>query len=177
MPAPQFLLPGNNSGSMQPRRKFTAFLWLLPLAFLAVFYFYPLASIFKLSFERSQAGIAASFGEAIVSPSVRKVLGFTLWQAGLSTLLTLLVGLPGAYLLARFDFRGKSFLRALTGVPFVMPTLVVAAGFNALLGPKGWVNAAAMAVFHLSAPPIQFVNTLTAILAAHVFYNTTIPPF
>jgi thiamine transport system permease protein len=35
---------------------------------------------------------------------------------------------------ARYDFRGKSLLMALTGIPFVLPTLVVAAAFNALLG-------------------------------------------
>jgi len=105
---------------------------------------------------------------------MRGVLGFTIWQAGLSTLFTLILGLPGAYLLARFNFPGKSLLRAITGVPFVMPTLVVAAGFNALLGSRGWVNVALMSGLGLSEPPIQFTNTLTAILAAHVFYNTTI---
>jgi thiamine transport system permease protein len=86
----------------------------------------------------------------------------------------MLVGLPGAYLLARYDFRGKEILRALTGIPFVMPTLVVAAAFNALLGPRGWVNGALVALFGPSAPSIAFTNTLTAILVAHIFYNTTI---
>lgn len=150
------------------------FLWLLPLAFLALFYFYPLGSILGLSFAREEEGWFAPFLAASFSPSVRGVLGFTIGQALLSTLLTLLVGLPGAYLLARFDFRGKALLRALTGIPFVMPTLVVAAAFNALLGPRGWVNLALMALFDLPTPPIQFVNTLSAILVAHVFYNTTI---
>jgi thiamine transport system permease protein len=55
-----------------------------------------------------------------------------------------------------------------------MPTLVVAAAFNALLGPNGWLNLGLMQVFKLSGPPIQFTNTLIAILVAHVFYNTTI---
>ncbi|MCJ7701945.1 MAG: iron ABC transporter permease, partial [Anaerolineales bacterium] len=50
----------------------------------------------------------------------------------------------------------------------------VAAGFNALLGPKGWVNVILMSALNLSEPPIEFINTLTAILVAHVFYNTTI---
>jgi thiamine transport system permease protein len=63
---------------------------------------------------------------------------------------------------------------ALTGIPFVLPTLVVAAAFTALLGPRGWVNLALMALFDQPLPPIQFVNTLWAILIAHVFYNTTI---
>jgi len=55
-----------------------------------------------------------------------------------------------------------------------MPTLVVAAGFNALLGPTGWVNVALMRLFDLPAPPVGFINTLWAIVIAHVFYNTTI---
>ena len=56
----------------------------------------------------------------------------------------------------------------------MLPTVVVAAGFNALLGPRGWINLTFMHLFSLSNPPIQFVGTLGAILLAHVFYNTTI---
>jgi len=82
--------------------------------------------------------------------------------------------LPAAYLFARFDFPGKALLRALTAVPFMLPTVVVAAGFNALLGPRGWLNLGLMNVFGLEVPPIQFVGTLGAILLAHIFYNTTI---
>jgi thiamine transport system permease protein len=149
-------------------------LWLLPLGFLGVFYFYPLGSIIQLSFSRGEGNALVSFWNALTTPTVRDVLGFTIWQATLSTLLTLLLGLPGAYLFARFQFRGKDFLRALTGVPFVLPTLVVAAGFNALLGPNGLVNTLLMDLFSLSSPPINFLYTFPAILVAHVFYNTTI---
>ncbi len=148
--------------------------WLLPVIFFAVFYFYPLGNIFALSFSRSEGGILAPFLEAIQSKSIQKVLGFTVWQALLSTVLTLAIGLPGAYLFGRFNFRGKKLLRAFTGVPFVMPTLVVAAAFNALLGSRGWLNLGLMNIFDLAEPPIQFINTLGAILLAHVFYNTTI---
>jgi thiamine transport system permease protein len=106
--------------------------------------------------------------------SFRKVLWFTLWQAALSTLLTLAIGLPGAYLLARYDFRGKSFLQALFGIPFVMPTLVVAAAFYALIGPTGWINLGLMKALGLDTVPITLIHTIYAILLAHVFYNTTI---
>jgi len=157
-----------------PKTIKAAFLWLPPIAFLVLFYFYPISSILGLSLARSSAGLMTSFAEAFASSSVQKVLWFTIWQATLSTVLTLLVGLPGAYLLARYKFRGKSLLRALTGVAFVMPTLVVAAGFNALLGSRGWVNAGLMALFQMDQPPIEFVNTLGAILVAHVFYNVSI---
>jgi thiamine transport system permease protein len=156
------------------RQPWSLLLWLIPLVFLAVFYFYPLGSILLESFNRAEGGAGQAIAQLWQSESVRGVIGFTFWQAGLSTALTLLVGLPGAYLFGRYEFRGKSWLRALTGVPFVMPTLVVAAAFNALLGSRGWLNLGLMQLFGLSAPPLNLMNTLGAILLAHVFYNTTI---
>ncbi len=146
-------------------------LWLPPVVFLGLFYFYPLISILQVSLSRAEGFFP---WEVLFSSSILRVIGFTFWQAILSTLLTLLAGLPGAYLLARYDFPGKGLFRALTAVPFVLPTLVVAAAFNALLGPRGWLNLGLMALFDLSSPPLTFVNTLAAILVAHVFYNTTI---
>ena len=151
----------------------TAGLWAAPLVFLALFYALPMAQVLRLSLTRA-AGLAAPFAEALRSPLERDILGFTFLQASLSTLLTLLVGLPGAYLLARYSFRGRSLLLALTSVPFVMPTLVVGAAFQALLGPHGWVNLTLMNLFGLPQPPIAFLHSLTAILLAHVFYNTSI---
>jgi len=118
--------------------------------------------------------VLAPFYEAITSASIQKVIEFTFWQAILSTGLTLLLGLPGAFLLARYKFRGKPVIQALAGISFVLPALVVAAAFNALLGPRGWVNMAWMAAFDLSQPPFHFLNSIWAILVAHIFYNTTI---
>jgi len=149
-------------------------LWILPLVFLGIFFFFPLAKITQLSFARAEGGFLGGLWNALNTPTVSKVVGFTFKQAFLSTILTLAVGLPGAYLFGKFQFRGKKILRALTGVPFVMPTLVVAAGFYALLGPNGWVNEVLMRILQLETPPIQFVNSFAAILTAHVFYNTTI---
>lgn len=154
------------------REALALLLWAAPLAFLGLFYFYPLLSIFRVSFARLD-GVQELLSQ-LASPAVRGVTGFTFGQALLSTLLTLVVGLPGAYLLARYEFPGKPLFRALTGVPFVMPTLVVAASFNALLGSRGWLNQALMSLFDVARPPIPFTNTLGAILLAHVFYNTTI---
>ncbi len=149
-------------------------LWALPLSFLGIFFFYPLGAILAFSFARSQGSWLATLWQTLTSPGTLQVVGFTVAQAALSTLLTLVLGIPGAYLLARYHFRGKALLKALTSIPFVMPTLVVAAAFNALLGSRGWINLGLMALFDLSAPPIQFTGTLWAILIAHVFYNTTI---
>lgn len=65
-------------------------------------------------------------------------------------------------------------MRILTTLPFILPTVVVAAGFNALLGPRGWINLTLMRISGTEIPPIVFLNTFTAILVAHVFYNIAI---
>jgi thiamine transport system permease protein len=53
----------------------------------------------------------------------------------------------------------------------VLPTVVTAAAFGALIGPRGLLNTALMNGFGLAQPPIQLERTLTLILIAHVFYN------
>lgn len=148
----------------------TVLLWFLPAAFLLVFFYQPLLAVLRLAFspafETGWRGVNAS---QILHP-----LGFTLWQALLSTLLTLLIGLPAAYLFSHFDFKGREALRLLSLLPFILPTVVVAACFNTLLGPRGWLNLGLMALLNLSEPPIHMLQSLPAILLAHVFYNTAI---
>ncbi len=145
-------------------------LWLLPLLFLAVFFVSPLISVFKLAGEAAvEAGPQAGLLGKIARP-----LGFTIYQAALSTLVTVAVGLPAAYIFGRYNFTGKGLLRVLTTLPFILPTVVVAAAFNALIGPRGWINLLLMSLFDLAVPPLQMLNSLPAIILAHVFYNTTI---
>ncbi|NPV86667.1 MAG: iron ABC transporter permease [Anaerolineae bacterium] len=149
---------------------FILLLWAPPLAFVAIFFFYPLAAVLRVAGEAAFVSSTHSF----MWRDVLRPLGFTVWQAALSTALTLLIGLPGAYVFARYTFAGKTMLRILTTLPFILPTVVVAAAFNALLGPRGWVNLLLMGIFKLETPPLTLVNTLGAILLAHIFYNTTI---
>jgi len=148
----------------------TLLLWVLPLAFLLIFFYQPLLAIFRLVFS-------AQFSQGwklFRWSQITKPLAFTLYQATLSTVLTLVLGLPAAYLFARFDFAGRKFLRVLITIPFILPTVVVTAAFNTLLGPRGWLNLGLMSLFNLSAPPIHMLNSLSAILLAHIFYNTSI---
>jgi len=131
-------------------------LWLAPILFLLIFFFQPLARIITLAFNPS-ALTQKNFGVILT------VAGFTFYQAALSTLLTFILGIPSAVLFSRFNFRGKSLLRALTAVPFMLPTVVVASSFNALFGNHG-----------LFSSFILHPSSFSLILLAHVFYNTTI---
>ncbi len=154
--------PGNNH------------LWLLlamiPVVFLLMFYLLPVIEIFRYSFSGGFLGEFLNRDWGLVL----RTLGFTFWQALLSTGLTLLIGIPAAYVLYRFDFRGRVAIRTITAIPFILPTVVVAAGINALVGPRGWLNLILQENFQLDSPPIHLVGTLSAILIAHVFYNLTI---
>lgn len=171
------LLPAPSSARRSPEGQLPApavwqalALWLLPLVFLLVFFFLPLGRILGAAGQGLlQTGLSPTAGERLL-----RALGFTFYQAALSTLLTILVGLPGAYVFARFEFTGKRLLRLLSTLPFILPTVVVAAAFNALIGPRGWFNLLAMEWFNLPTPPLNLLNSLPAILLAHVFYNTTI---
>src|SRR6187401_3244320 len=109
----------------------------LPLAFVGLFFVYPVVRILAVGLAPGgQFDLAATL-DVLAQPFVRDVAWFTLWQAVVSTILTVLVALPGAYVFARFEFPGRRLINAIALVPFVLPTVVVAAAFVALLGPRG----------------------------------------
>lgn len=148
--------------------------FLLPVLFLGIFFFYPLVEILTLSLAPDGKLDLSPFHALFTDAYYARLLAFTTGQALLSTLLTLLVGMPAAYVFARYSFRGKSLLRALATVPFVLPTMVVAAAFTALVGPQGHLNRWLMALFGLDSAPIQLQHTLALVLIAHVFYNAAV---
>ena len=144
--------------------------WILPLAFLGLFYVYPLAAIITRGLT-SPPGDGIGIGQILTAATTLRALWFSTWQAAVSTLGTLAIGLPAAYVFARYRFPGKRLLRTITLVPFVLPTLVVAAAWQALLGPHGFVNQVLPA---LALPEFRFTGTAAAIIAAHVFFNTAL---
>ncbi|MBK9751211.1 MAG: iron ABC transporter permease [Chloroflexi bacterium] len=131
---------------------------LLPPAFLLIFFFYPLISLFAVSLTPDGVLDLSGFAEIFTDDYYIRIFLFTTGQAALSTLLTVGLALPGAYAFARFDFPGKALLLSVSTLPFVLPTVVVAAAFSALIGERGIL-------------PLNLEGTLTIILIAHVFYN------
>ena len=165
---------GTNSTMNHISSKTYALLAALPLVYLAIFYFYPLIKILTVSLIPDETWELASLKKLVTSGIYLRTLWFTTWQAAVSTILTLLLALPGAYVFARYQFWGKELLRSFTTVPFVLPTVVVAAAFHSLLGPNGLVNEFLMRWFHLTSPPVAVDQTIALILMAHVFYNYTV---
>ncbi|WP_078612674.1 iron ABC transporter permease [Streptomyces canus] len=134
----------------------------VPVAFFAVFFAYPVAAIVTRGLKTGGTWQFGRITDVLAQPDIRHVLWFTTWQALVSTALTLLVALPGAYVFARFDFPGKQVLRAVVTVPFVLPTVVVGTAFLALVGRGGLLD---------EWWGVRLDTTVWAILLAHVFFN------
>ncbi|MYB28593.1 MAG: iron ABC transporter permease [Acidimicrobiaceae bacterium] len=127
--------------------------------FMALFFVWPIGGVIARGLGGT--GPAAVLGEVLGSESHRSVIWFTVWQAAVSTVLTVVVALPAAGAVARLRFRGQRLVRALATVPFVLPTVVVAAAFEGLFDRFGLAGGGAVSLRH----------TVWAILMAHVFFN------
>src|SRR6056297_1530030 len=143
----------------------------VPGAFFGVFFAYPVLRIVGRGLWPDGRLDLGAIAAVVTDPSVLGVAWFTLWQAVASTALTLLLGLPGAYVLSRLKFPGRRLIRAGVAVPFVLPTVVVGSAFLALLGPRSPINAGLVALLGDAAPTLDLRRSVTAILIAHVFFN------
>ncbi len=101
-------------------------------------------------------------------PYIMRVAGFTLWQAALSTLLSLGLAIPVARALHRRRFPGRTAVIRLLGLCFIMPAIAVILGLVTVHGGNGWVNRLAQAAGFSGGP---YLYGLTGILLAHVFFN------
>ncbi len=105
-----------------------------PLAFL-------LAVLVAPALRLLAEGDAVSLWAPAQDAYLRWRLAWSFLQAALTCMLVLVLGLPVAWVLARFEFRGRSTVLHALMLPFVVPTLVAAMGVLALLGPQGWLAA------------------------------------
>lgn len=128
----------------------------------------PLAAAFFPLFD---GGVFRNLARAFSEPRFVRSFGYGISQAAASATLAALVGLPGAFLLAKRRFPGKKILSALSAVPFCVPPLIIAIGFVLYYGREGFLNRALMSVFGLSEPPLQFLYSFSGVVLAHGFYN------
>ena len=70
-------------------------------------------------------------------PLLKEALSFTILESIFSVVLTLIIGLPLAWQLGRYEWKHISIIRSLLSIPFVMPAIVAAMGFLALIDQGG----------------------------------------
>lgn len=104
------------------------------LAFLTLFLFVPLASVFAEALKKGwDAYVAAILDEDAVS-----AIKLTLLTAAIAVPLNLVFGVAASWCIAKFDFRGKSILLTLIDLPFSVSPVISGLIYVLLFGAQGW---------------------------------------
>ncbi|MCI0755074.1 ABC transporter permease [Teichococcus vastitatis] len=126
----------------------------------------PMLLLFRISLNEFsptqmmvEATSAANYLRAVQDPYYRQVLLTTLAVATGSTLLALGLGFPTAYWLARMQGRWKSLATITVLFPLLVGNVVRAAGWLALLGNGGAINATLLGLGLIAAPLPLLYNT------------------
>ncbi|PKQ26792.1 MAG: iron ABC transporter permease [Actinobacteria bacterium HGW-Actinobacteria-4] len=134
----------------------------VPVGFLALFFVWPLGTMLGRGLIADGGIDVAGVWNVLTATRTGTVVRSTVELAAMGTAGALALGLPSAYVLYRLRWRGQSAVRALVAVPFVLPTVVVAAAFTALLGRQGLLGG------------LGLDQSVAAIVLALVFYNVTV---
>lgn len=135
---------------------------LVPLAFLVFFFCWPVVALVGRGFFQDGALDLSGFQEVLSSSRTWRLLGVTLLQGIVGTAVSVVLGIPGAYVLYRCSFRGQTLVRGFMTMPFVLPSVVVGVAFRALFATSG---------------PLGFLGldgTFWAVIAALVFFNYSV---
>jgi thiamine transport system permease protein len=148
---------------------------LIPLLISILFFYLPLIFVLTDAIISPSGNVTFDYiKNAVVHPLNQYFIQFTINQAIISAIITVLIGLPGAFIFAKYHFPGSDSLKTILTVPFVLPPIVVVLGFILLLGPGGVLNLFLMDLFNLKYPPIHLYQTFEGIILVHAFYNVPI---
>jgi iron(III) transport system permease protein len=150
-----------------------ALIWL----FLALFLVYPLTRIFydAVTDEAGRltlANFAAFFSDTFYLRALWKSLVLGVATVAASSV----IGIAVAFLLVRYDFRGRGFFSYLTMIPIISPPLVGTLGFTFILGRAGTVNVLLMDLFDMLTP-INFlygIHGVVLVETLHLFPMITL---
>ena len=133
-----------------------------PVLVLAVFFLLPVGGMLARGLWPDGRFDLSGALDTLARPRVHRIIWFTLWSSTVATVITVLLGVPAAYVIHRLRFPGAALLRSAVLVPFVLPTVVVGVAFRQLLAEGGWLGG-----LHLDGTP-------AAIIAALVFFNLAV---
>ena len=131
----------------------------ITLAFLFLFLVLPLAAVFT---EALRKGFGAYFA-ALKEPDAWSAIKLTLIAAAIAVPLNLVFGVSAAWAIAKYEFRGKSFLTTLVDLPFSVSPVVAGLMYVLVFGAQGWLGP------WLLAHDIRIIFAVPGIILATVF--------
>ena len=131
----------------------------IPLAFLGVFFAWPVATLIGRGFFPDGPFTLDGFQAVFAQDRTWRVITTTLAQATAGTIVAVILGVPGAWVLYRTRFPGRWLVRAIVTIPFVLPSVVVGVAFKSLV---------------ISTEPLSHLGldeSFAIIVASLVFFN------
>ncbi|MBR1938404.1 MAG: iron ABC transporter permease [Spirochaetales bacterium] len=144
---------------------------ILPLLILILVFFLPLYQNLRMAFIEEGSFTIERVEECFQSAYNRQILLFTLKQAALSSLFSILFALPGAYLFSNYRFTLRKLILSISNLCFFLPSILVVLGFVIFYGNSGVLNTLLMKMMKTSEPPLKILYSFKAIILAHVFLN------
>ena len=129
------------------------------LIFVLLFLVLPLAAVFT---EALRKGLGAYLA-ALQEPDAWSAIRLTLVTAAIAVPLNLVFGVAAAWAIAKYEFRGKSFLTTLVDLPFSVSPVVAGLMYVLIFGAQGWFGP------WLQAHDIKIIFAVPGMVLATVF--------
>jgi iron(III) transport system permease protein len=142
----------------------------LLLLILTAFILYPVLSVLWISLSDDQGNLTfIHFVNFFRRPLFREALWNTLLSGALVVLFGAILGVPLAYIIARYDFSGKLLLQTAATLPLVVPPFVGAVALQLILGRSGMVNLLLMNWFDTTIPFMEGLTGVVIVQTLHFF--------
>ena len=127
---------------------------IFPVLFLVLFLIFPVLNTFYLSLiNKNTSSLTLNNYSTVLGDSLnRYFLYWTIQQALITTLICIVIGLGGSYILATFNLPAKNLIRNVLTVPFLLPSIAVLMGFLVIY-------------------PLKIIFSYPGIILANLFYN------
>lgn len=140
------------------------------LAILIAFILYPVLRVLWVSLSDDEGRLTLiHFVNFFRRPLFREALWNTLWSGLLVVLFSAAMALPLAYVLARYEFRGKLLLQTAATLPLVIPPFVGAVAMQLILGRSGMVNQLLTNGFGITIPFMEGLTGVVLVQTLHFF--------
>lgn len=157
--------PANKATTRSARKGTTEAAWVrytligLALVFMFLFLVLPLAAVFTEALRKGVEG----YLEALKEPDAWSAVRLTLLTALVAVPLNLVFGVAAAWAIAKYEFRGKSFLTTLVDLPFSVSPVVAGLIYVLVFGAQGWLGP------WLAEHDIKIVFAVPGIILATIF--------
>ncbi len=142
----------------------------LLLAILIAFILYPVLRVLSISLSDDQSRLTLiHFANFFRRPLFRDALWNTLFSGLLVVAFSAVLALPLAYVLGRYEFRGKLLLQTAATLPLVIPPFVGAVALQLILGRSGMVNLLLLDWFDISIPFMDGLTGVVLVQTLHFF--------